>query len=35
VNLRVPESAPDGDVPVTISVAGFPSQGGTTIPVKR
>ncbi len=34
-NVRVPVSAPDGDVPVGIAIGGFQTQSGTTIPVKR
>jgi uncharacterized protein (TIGR03437 family) len=32
-NVRVPASAPDGDVPVSIAIGGFQTQSGTTIPV--
>ncbi|MEK7405890.1 MAG: choice-of-anchor V domain-containing protein [Acidobacteriota bacterium] len=35
LNLRIPDSAPDGNVPVEIRVGGVASQAGTTIPVKR
>jgi uncharacterized protein (TIGR03437 family) len=34
-NVRVPMSAPDGDVPASIAIGGFQTQSGTTIPVKR
>ncbi len=34
-NLRVPASAPDGDVPVKIAIGGVETQPGTTIPIKR
>jgi uncharacterized protein (TIGR03437 family) len=32
-NVRIPASAPDGDVPVSIAIGGFQTQSGTTIPV--
>jgi uncharacterized protein (TIGR03437 family) len=34
LNVRIPPTAPDGDIPVVVSVAGIPSQSGATIPVK-
>lgn len=34
-NVRVPMSAPDGDVPVSVAIGTFQTQSGTTIPVKR
>jgi uncharacterized protein (TIGR03437 family) len=34
LNVRIPVSAPDGDIPVMVSVGGVQSQSGTTIPVK-
>ncbi len=34
-NVRVPQSAPDGDIPVTITVDGQSTQAGATIPVKK
>ncbi|MBI1789277.1 MAG: hypothetical protein HYR60_17220 [Acidobacteria bacterium] len=34
-NVKVPASAPDGDVPVTIRVGAGSTQPGATIPVKR
>lgn len=35
INVRVPASAPDGDVPVTIRVGSASTQTGVTIPVRR
>ncbi|MGH9666999.1 MAG: hypothetical protein ACRD9L_21450, partial [Bryobacteraceae bacterium] len=35
VNVKLPESLPDGDAPVSISVGGMQSPAGTTLPVKR
>ena len=35
LNMRLPSSVSDGDVPITISVEGALSPAGTTIPVKR
>jgi uncharacterized protein (TIGR03437 family) len=32
-NVRIPASSPDGDVPVSITIGGFTTQAGTTIPV--
>jgi uncharacterized protein (TIGR03437 family) len=32
-NVRVPAAAPDGDNPVTITIGGFQTQAGATIPV--
>jgi uncharacterized protein (TIGR03437 family) len=34
-NVRVPESAPSGDLPVVITVGGVATQTGATIPVRR
>jgi uncharacterized protein (TIGR03437 family) len=34
-NVRVPASASDGDIPVSISIGGFQTQAGTTIPVQH
>jgi uncharacterized protein (TIGR03437 family) len=34
-NVRLPQSLPDGDLPVLISIGGSPSSSGTTIPVAR
>ncbi len=34
-NVRVPESAPDGEVPVTIRIGGLETQRGAFIPVRR
>ena len=34
INVRVPASTPDGDIPVTASVGGAQSQSGATIPIK-
>jgi uncharacterized protein (TIGR03437 family) len=34
-NVRVPASAPDGDVPASIAIGGFQTQSGTTIPVQH
>lgn len=35
LNVRVPASAPDGDVPVVVTVGGRQSQSGAVIPVRR
>lgn len=35
LNVRIPASAPDGDVPVVIQMNGISSQPGATIAVKR
>jgi uncharacterized protein (TIGR03437 family) len=35
LDVRIPPSAPDGDVPVSVTVNGIASPGGTTIPVRR
>jgi uncharacterized protein (TIGR03437 family) len=35
VNLRLPATLADGDVPVTMAMGGVQSVSGTTIPVKR
>jgi uncharacterized protein (TIGR03437 family) len=32
-NVRIPDTAPSGDVPVTISIGGFETQSGATIPI--
>ena len=34
-NVRVPASAPDGDVPVSIAIGGVRTQDGTTIPIQH
>ncbi len=34
-NIRLPESVADGDVPIKMSVGGFDTQAGTTIPIQR
>jgi uncharacterized protein (TIGR03437 family) len=34
-NVRVPESTPNGETPVTISIGGFDTQAGVTIPVHQ
>jgi uncharacterized protein (TIGR03437 family) len=34
LNVRIPASTPDGDIPVTVSVGGMQSPSGATIPVK-
>jgi uncharacterized protein (TIGR03437 family) len=34
-NVRIPSTAPNGDVPVSISIGGVSTQSGTTIPVQR
>jgi len=34
-NVRVPASSPDGDNPVTITIGGFQTQAGTTVPVQH
>lgn len=34
-NVRVPASAPNGDVPVIISIGGFKTQSGVTIPIQQ
>lgn len=34
-NLRLPDSVPDGDVPVVLSVGGLETQSGAYLPVKR
>ncbi len=33
-NVRIPADAPSGDVPVTISIGGFQTQAGATIPIQ-
>ena len=35
LNVRLPQSLSDGDVPVVITIGGVTTQTGTTIPVKR
>ena len=35
INVRVPSSTPDGDAAVTLSIGGFQSQSGMTIPVHQ
>ena len=34
-NIRVPATAPDGDLPLSIQIGGATTQSGVTIPVKR
>jgi uncharacterized protein (TIGR03437 family) len=34
-SIRIPDSAPDGNVPVSVMVGGQSTQEGTTIPVRR
>jgi uncharacterized protein (TIGR03437 family) len=34
INVRIPASAPAGDIPVTITIGGFQTQSGATIPVQ-
>jgi uncharacterized protein (TIGR03437 family) len=34
-NLRIPASTPNGETPVTISIGGFQTQAGLTIPVQQ
>lgn len=34
INVRVPASTPAGDIPVTITIGGFQTQSGATIPVQ-
>ncbi|HEV8040929.1 MAG TPA: choice-of-anchor V domain-containing protein [Bryobacteraceae bacterium] len=34
-NVRIPASTPDGDTPITISIGGFKTQTGLTIPVHQ
>lgn len=33
-NVRIPAGAPSGEVPVTISIGGFQTQAGATIPIQ-
>jgi len=33
-NVRIPTSAPTGEVPVTISIGGIQTQAGATIPIQ-
>jgi uncharacterized protein (TIGR03437 family) len=35
INVRIPATAPDGDVPVSVTMGGITSPAGSTIPVKR
>ena len=35
INLKLPASLPDGDVPVTLSAGGSPAATGTTIRIKK
>jgi uncharacterized protein (TIGR03437 family) len=35
INVRVPASATDGNIPLTLSVGGVNSAAGTTLPVQR
>lgn len=34
-NIRIPDSVPDGNVPITIQVGGVSTQAGATLPVHR
>ncbi len=34
INVRIPASTPAGDIPVTITIGGFQTQSGATIPVQ-
>ncbi|MGP0075987.1 MAG: choice-of-anchor V domain-containing protein [Bryobacteraceae bacterium] len=34
INVRIPSTAPSGDVPVTISIGGIETQSGATIPIQ-
>ena len=34
INVRIPSSAPLGDVPVTITIGGFQTQSGATLPIQ-
>jgi uncharacterized protein (TIGR03437 family) len=33
-NVRIPSTAPSGEVPVTISIGGSETQAGATIPIQ-
>jgi uncharacterized protein (TIGR03437 family) len=33
-NVRIPSTAPTGEVPVTISIGGSQTQAGATIPIQ-
>jgi uncharacterized protein (TIGR03437 family) len=35
INARIPASAPDGNLPVVVTVGGVASQSGVTVPVRR
>jgi uncharacterized protein (TIGR03437 family) len=35
INVRIPATAPDGDVPVSVTMGGITSPAGSTIPIKR
>lgn len=34
INVQIPTSAPSGDVPVTVTIGGFQTQAGATIPIQ-
>ncbi len=34
-NVRIPDTVPDGDVPVEVRIGGLSTQSGATIPVRR
>jgi uncharacterized protein (TIGR03437 family) len=34
INVRIPSTAPSGEVPVTILIGGLPTQSGATIPIQ-
>jgi uncharacterized protein (TIGR03437 family) len=33
-NVKIPSTTPSGDVPVTITIGGFQTQSGATIPIQ-
>jgi uncharacterized protein (TIGR03437 family) len=35
INVKIPATTPDGDIPVSVRIGGVDSPSGTTIPVKR
>lgn len=35
INIRIPASTPNGDIPVVLTIGGISSQNNATIPVKR
>ena len=35
LNVRLPQTLSDGDIPVVITIGGVTTQSGTTVPVKR